>query len=585
MRLLIFILAACLSLSSPSPAQEGSAPDLQRVALALEIGDIASLTALSRDTVLLEQLQRFDPDTLIEFHLAIALAYRDAGQTAEARLAYQTVVRLIEDVRGLDDLSKAEPLTELAGLNSDPAERYDLLQQAFAVRERALGPAHALLLPYRAEVDQARAALNEDRAARGLPPVAAPGLAAVTPRRSQTRGAPVPGAQPAVPVNPNFELVDVYWATHRAATGRAAPAQAFGGGGAPLSFGIAEVSVPRDRAVGSLPRPSILSFEFRPDPKKHMILTRLTPLGDRDGFFQRVSDAVGRSRRKEVFVFIHGYNTSFEDAAIRTAQLAVDMNLDGAPIFYSWPSRASLLAYSADARTVADRAIIDDVAAFLSDAANRTGAERVHLVAHSMGARLMLRALDSIAASTFGSPPMFNEVVLAAADVGIDEFDNTWPRVSPTAERFTLYASRRDRALQISTQINNMRRVGDAREMLIWDGLQTVDTTAASGGLLGHEDFAGSALADFRAVVWLSLAPDRRCVLQSSRTTAGTYWTFGSGCPEDEFIAAAERVRETGSYDEAVRTLDLEVATADTMRRPILTRARDRILGMFSVFP
>jgi esterase/lipase superfamily enzyme len=567
---------------TPGAAQERSPPDLQRIAEAMDRGDATTLAALSHDAVLLDELRRFDAETLIEFHLALATAYRDAGRTEEARAGFRTAIDLIREVRGADHLSRADPLAELAALTADPVVRYDLLNEAFAIRQSALGTGHALLLAYRVELDGARLALNEDRAARGQSPIAAPGPG-VTPRRSQTRGA-VPGVTaPAAPpqADPNFELVDVYWATHRAPTGRAAPAQAFGGDTAALSYGVAQVSVPRDREVGSLPRPSILSFEFRPDPRKHMILTRISPLSGRDSFFSTVTGVVSRSRRKEIFVFIHGYNTSFEAAALRTAQLAVDMNLDGAPILYSWPSRASLLAYGADTRVTADARILADVAAFLTDVAQTTGAERVHLVAHSMGGRVALRALDAIAARNRAGPPIFDEVVFAAADVGIDEFDTTWPRVVGMADRFTLYASRRDRALQVSAQINNMRRMGDAREIRVWNGLQTIDTTAASGGLLGHEDFAGSALADFRAIVWLSLAPDRRCVLQSTQATGGVFWTFGQGCPEDEFVSAAERVRRTGSYDSAIRDMDQDIATAPAEPRSLLRRARARVLSMF----
>jgi len=130
-----------------------------------------------------------------------------------------------------------------------------------------------------------------------------------------------------------------------------------------------------------------------------------------------------------------------------------------------------------------------------------------------------------------------------------------------------------------------MRRIGDARQVVIQPGLETVDTTDASSGLLGHEDFAGSALADFQGVVWLSLAPDRRCVLQTAGTADARYWTFGAGCPEAEFVTAAERVRTSGSYPLALSSLESELPVAPPERRSLLERARDRLLGMVSVLP
>ena len=347
-----------------------------------------------------------------------------------------------------------------------------------------------------------------------------------------------------------------------------------------LNYGVAQVSVPRDRAPGEAPRPSIWRLEFRPDPNKHMILNAVTPIDSRDGFFERVSGVVAGTQRKEVFVFVHGYNNTFEGSAIRTAQLAVDMNLDGAPILYAWPSGANMFSYASDGRVTADPAEIESLAAFLEDVAARTGATTVNLVAHSMGNRLLTRALDVVAGRN--AEPLFNEVVLAAPDVGVDEFETLWPRIVPTGERFTLYASQKDRALQASELINHMRRVGDARSVVVRDGLQTVDTTAASGGLLGHDDFAGSALADFRAVMWLSLAPDRRCVLQTAQTPeGGRYWAFSeTACPEQEFIEATTMARSLGSIEKALAKLNDDLSKAGLAARQTLMRKRDRLLAL-----
>jgi len=569
---LIALLMSCGPLTS-ARAQDAAAPDLARVAEAVDRGDVAALRAVSRDLAFLQQLRLADVDTFIDVQLALAQAYAEAGQIEEASAAYRLALQIIREERGEDDLSLADPLVALARLEADPSARLEGLEEAYRIRELALGAAHPVLEPYRTELDLIRVELNRDLASRGIAPLPTP-------------PAPPTTAPVVAEADRNFRLIDVYWATHRVPTGRPAPDEAYGGDLGPMAYGTAEVSVPRDRAVGSLPLPAtFLTFEFRPDPERHMILNSVTPIADREGFMAAVAGQIASSTRKEMFVFIHGYNTSFEGAALRTAQLAVDMNLDGAPIMYSWPSRASLLSYAADTRTVAGDALLDDVSAFLTEVAQRSGAERIHLVAHSMGTRVLLRALDRIATDRAAQPALFDEVIFAAADIGVDEFETTWPRITSTAERFTLYASQRDRALQVSAQVNQMRRVGDAREVVVQPGLQTIDTTAASSGLLGHDDFAGSALADFRAVVWLSLAPERRCVLQTSGTQAARYWTFGSGCPESDFVSAAELVRRNGSYPLALSALEAEIPAAQPERRTLLEKTRDRLAGMFEILP
>lgn len=556
MRGLVWVLIALLGLASPAMAQTAPQPvSLEAVAVAVDTRDLPALRAASADQALINQLRTTDPETLIGFQLALAQAYAEAGLTSEAVAAYEQALMSMMLFRGQGHISMAEPLEAVAALQTDPAKRAQWLKAAFDIRERVWGQTNPNLAVY-------RQTLNTARAQAGLEPIV-----------------PAGGVRAG---DPNFDLVDVYYATHREATGRPEPSEAYGAQRGALNFGVAEVSVPRDRAPGTIPRPSIWTFEFRPDPDKHMILNSVTPITDRDSFFQRVSEVVDESERKEAFVFIHGYNTSFEGAAIRAAQLAVDMNLDGAAILYAWPSRASLLGYAADTRTVADEALLEDVAAFLTQVAKDTGATRVHLVAHSMGNRVLMRALDRIAARNTDGKPLFNEVVLAAADVGVDEFQATLPRILSTGERYTLYASGRDRALQISEQVNSMRRAGDARSVMIQPGLQTVDTTAASGGLLGHDDFAGSALADFRAVMWLSLAPERRCVLETAQTDGGRYWAFGGGdCPAQEFEEATELVRTTGAIDRALAKLDDDISKAAIAARASLIRKRERLQSIF----
>jgi esterase/lipase superfamily enzyme len=102
-----------------------------------------------------------------------------------------------------------------------------------------------------------------------------------------------------------------------------------------LKFGMCEVSIPGgDRHnIGRLEAPSVWRLEFREDPAKHIVLLGVRPQSKIE-FFEAVQTRVNDSAAKDAFVFVHGYNVSFEDAARRTGQLAYDLQFDGAPILY-----------------------------------------------------------------------------------------------------------------------------------------------------------------------------------------------------------------------------------------------------------
>jgi len=253
-----------------------------------------------------------------------------------------------------------------------------------------------------------------------------------------------------------------------------------------LAYGSCEVSIPDTHTIAEIERPSIWKLEFRADPEKHMILQKVES-EQKDRFFRDVSGSVSASPAKEAFVFVHGYNVSFEDAAIRTAQLAYDFGFKGAPIFYSWPSRGSLLGYFADEKSVADT--VGDLKQFLQDVATRSGATTVHLIAHSMGNRALLAAVSQLAADArFKHFNTFNSLVLAAPDVDRETFTKLVAQIRKPRSRITLYVSDRDQALVASHRLFHTEpRAGEGgSNALVMPGVDTVDVSKQSMDALGH---------------------------------------------------------------------------------------------------
>ena len=293
-----------------------------------------------------------------------------------------------------------------------------------------------------------------------------------------------------------------------------------------FTHGIAEVSIPESHQRGSVERPSLLRFEVREDQTKHIVLTNAVELLEED-FKLRVSDAVAAAPARDLLVFIHGYNVSFESALLRTAQLAVDLPFEGVPICYSWPSQATLTGYPIDANN-ADWTV-PHLKDFLLDLATQSGADSINVIAHSMGNRAMTAAIRQISQQqNADAKPLFDRIVLAAPDIDADYFRrDAAPALVKVADHVTLYASSDDQALIASRKVNGYPRAGDSgADIVIAPGIETVDVSGTDLSLLGHSYYGDNEtmLRDLYDVVRARLpATKRNSLIQRS---AGTmiYW-------------------------------------------------------------
>jgi esterase/lipase superfamily enzyme len=348
------------------------------------------------------------------------------------------------------------------------------------------------------------------------------GLAAAAPRPPETAPAPPP------PEDANTHaIVPVFYATDRNRITYAP--LAYGGEREPakqLHLGRIDVSVPRDHHSGNVERPSIWTF-WREDPDKHFVIVKATEQGY-DQFYTQVREVVAHSTRKEAFVFVHGFNVTFESAVYRTAQIAYDLAFDGAPILYSWPSVGTPTGYPVDANN--SEWTIDRLHWFLEDVAARSGANYIHVIAHSRGNWPLMNALRSIATEPRTDPrPRFSQVVLTAPDVDADNFRLLAQAFSALAERTTLYASAHDEALTISKQYQGYQRAGDVTPQIVTvNGVDSIDVSDVDTSLLGHSYYGdnGSVVSDIRRLLSTGLGPDRRCGLRAVTNTAAQYWTF-----------------------------------------------------------
>jgi esterase/lipase superfamily enzyme/Tfp pilus assembly protein PilF len=231
---------------------------------------------------------------------------------------------------------------------------------------------------------------------------------------------------------------------------------------------------------------------------------------------------------KQAFVFVHGFNVSFENALRRTAQIAFDLNFDGAPFLFSWPSRGGFLNYFTDRDNAVTAA--NHLKAFLEKIVAETGATKIHLIAHSMGNVVLLDALEKMKLSNANQSGLrFAEIILHSPDVAKSRFGQLMTGIKGIGTSATLYASQSDRALNISAWIWG-ERAGATPSVV--DGVETIDTTAAGSSFLGlnHDLYVTNPAIfnDMRLVLELGRhPPDQRSpAFERKATPDGTYWVY-----------------------------------------------------------
>jgi esterase/lipase superfamily enzyme len=345
---------------------------------------------------------------------------------------------------------------------------------------------------------------------------------------SEMAAPPIGSSQPPGPVDgKNFAVVRVLFATDRNRTPGAKPAEAFGNGRATLSFGNCDVSIPRDHRMGELESPSIWRLEFRKDPAKHVVLLS-TVIKSKDEFFGDLVARVRASARSSTFVFVHGYNVTFEDAARRTAQISYDLAFEGAPVFYSWPSQGATAAYTVDEQNIEWAQA--NLRGFLEEFFMRSDAQNVYLIAHSMGNRALTRAVASLLTDKPTLRSRLKEVILTAPDIDADVFKrDIAPALTATGRPVTLYASSEDLALVASKKVHGYPRAGDSgRGLVVVPGVETIDATYVDTSLLGHSYFAEtrSVLSDMFYLIRNGERADMRFGLRRVDAQAGRYWEF-----------------------------------------------------------
>ena len=470
-------------------------------------------------------------------------------------------------------------LAELYFKDRRYADAAALEQRILSIERQAYGEHHENVLATLKRLREIYGAGNDAAAAARIDAQLQAWTPPPPPPPSGDRGLPAPpgaGTNRRYQQSQGFATVRIFYGTNRAATGDTKPALFYGKGRGELQYGYLNVTIPqihKEAELETQPRWAEYTFGMSQAGmrRRYVLLDKITPL-PKDDFVRALREQIKGSPSKDLFIFVHGFNNTFEDAARRAAQLAYDLDFDGTPILYSWPSQGSATAYAVDEAAVgiSGRKMAD----FLETVVAQSGAERIHVLAHSMGNRALIEALQTYLAKRAPDKRqhIFGQIVFTAPDVDRDYFMDAIDSVRSAAERVTLYASGNDYALRSSQFLHGAPRAGTAGDVIIkLPGLDTIDMSAVPADALGHSYFAANsgAIYDIFRILWRGDPPPQRCGM-GDRKGGGTLtvWVVQCGCMQGRRHAGgrrdAEAIRGSGACAGGRQHIDADRSVAET---------------------
>jgi len=184
---------------------------------------------------------------------------------------------------------------------------------------------------------------------------------------------------------------------------------------------------------------------------------------------RRLRERLERCRRKEVFLYIHGFNNTFEDAAVLAAGYWHFLGRIGVPVIYTWPAGAvGPLAYFIDRES--GEFTIHHLKSFLRMLGACPEVEKVHIIAHSRGTDVIMTAVRELHIEGGNNPDStrsrfrFGRLILAAPDLDVEVMRQRTGegRLAAVFERTTFYFRGQDRAIKLAAWLfGDDRRLGE----------------------------------------------------------------------------------------------------------------------------
>jgi esterase/lipase superfamily enzyme len=266
---------------------------------------------------------------------------------------------------------------------------------------------------------------------------------------------------------------------------------------------------------------------------------------------QEISARLAKTPDKEVYIFVHGYDNTFDDSVVTIAQMWHFLGRRGVPIAYSWPAggKGLLRGYEYDFQS--SEFTVYHLKEMIRGIAKCDDVQKINIICHSRGTGVVVTALADLHLEISGSGRSTREVlklktlVLAAPDIDFDVLiqQAVTVRLGQVPEHTAMYVCAKDEALGISGWLaGGMIRAGAMRsdmftpeelEMLrATKTVQIIDCRISDPGPYGHSYFhANPAVSsDLILLMRYGASPDAEHGRPLGHDKSG-FWYIEDGYP------------------------------------------------------
>jgi esterase/lipase superfamily enzyme len=252
-----------------------------------------------------------------------------------------------------------------------------------------------------------------------------------------------------------YRITNIYYATCRKVEKEKDSLDFLHRMGKETTYGLLDVKIDPRMTIGKMSPERLKRKEF--------IGVRGVEKLDSEVFLKKLTETVKTSPHKSLLVLVFGYKDNFEATVTKAAYFSYLLDINTPVLLFDWPGdqAVSVSGYKKAQSLARDSGPY--LGEFLATVIRRVRPENLWVHSSSLGCQVACNAFEYMYkhSDLADADTEIAQVLLAAPDVGQDEFDHQFKKeITALTGNLTTYVASDDEALLMSGLLNRQKRLG-----------------------------------------------------------------------------------------------------------------------------